>query len=109
MAEEEEQSFQTLEAIEARLGAMVEEIGRLAVRWAGALASLDQRLPRVRERIEGASMGLPGMLAAAAALVAAGVGAALLVSWTTRGWRRWLTTLQGGGYWGKVVRSTAWR
>ncbi|MEM7508362.1 MAG: mechanosensitive ion channel family protein [Pseudomonadota bacterium] len=98
-AEEKRQADPTLANIEARLMEMTMEISDRVSRWTVRIANLDERLPEVRKRLATASLGLPGMIAAIAGLVAAGVAAALLTAWFTQSWRQWLRARTGLGYW----------
>lgn len=106
-AAEAESAFQTLAAVEARLVEMATTIDTRVSRWAVALANIADRRERVEARLAQASHGAGGMIAAALALIAAGVGAALAVSLATRRWRRWLTEADRPGYWDRVARTGA--
>ncbi|MEO1000695.1 MAG: hypothetical protein AAFW69_08865 [Pseudomonadota bacterium] len=94
-------------AVEARLADMAGTIATRAARWAEAFANIGDRLPIVAERAAGARNGVGGMILAALALVAAGVGAALLLGRVTRPWRDWLKRPERGHYWDRVVRTLA--
>lgn len=106
-ATEDEQGDPTLANIEARLMDMTMRISERVSRWSVRIANLDERLPEVRKRLAKASLGVPGILAAIAGLIGAGVAAALLTGWLTQSWRAWLRTSQGLGYWMRFARSNA--
>ncbi len=97
----------TLESVQARLGAMAMTIKRRVSRWTGALANIGDRGPRVAERLGLAVSGFPGMVLAALGVLIFGLAAALAVIWACGFWRGWLMAPQRGTYWDRVVRSIA--
>lgn len=99
--------FMALERIEARLDEMTAEIASRFARWAVAFRDIGDRLPEFRARVGSAEAGAPGMVLAAAALVAFGVIASMATIRAARPWRDWLRAPERGGYWDLVVRSIA--
>ena len=97
----------TLDRIGTRLADMEATIRARILRWSDALATLDQRLPEVERRLADASRGVSGMVIAALALVAIGLGAAYMASLATRPWRRWLLEAAERLYWDSVLRTVA--
>ncbi|MEM1382295.1 MAG: mechanosensitive ion channel family protein [Pseudomonadota bacterium] len=90
-----------------RLETMRARIAERGERWAVALGSLGDRRDRVVERLGLASAGLWGMLAAAIAVAATGLGAAFFVGWLTRHWRAWLQDHYDENYWETLLRAAA--
>ncbi|MEM1161771.1 MAG: mechanosensitive ion channel family protein [Pseudomonadota bacterium] len=98
---------ETIMAIEVRLTAMAERIEARVTRWIGAIANIQDRAPKIEERLARGSAGILGMVLSAVAIFLAGVAAALIVIGSTRTWRDWLRTTGSDNYWDKVVRSFA--
>ncbi len=97
----------TLDLVETRLRKMSETIQGRVSRWVKALANIDNRFAEVGNRMREGDQGVPGMILAAVAVVAAGFGAAAMTNRVAAGWRLWLITPKRDGYWDKVVRSVA--
>ncbi|MEM6663621.1 MAG: hypothetical protein AAF666_15750, partial [Pseudomonadota bacterium] len=98
---------ETIMAIEVRLTSMAERIEARVTRWIGAIANIQDRAPKIEERLARGSAGILGMVLSAVAIFLAGVAAALIVIGSTRTWRDWLRTTGSDNYWDKVVRSFA--
>ncbi|MEM0908726.1 MAG: mechanosensitive ion channel family protein [Pseudomonadota bacterium] len=94
-----------LDAVGTRLADMAATIATRVSKWAHDFSTLGDRLPVLAERLSEASHGILGMLAAAAAVIGAGIAAAGLVMVATRHIRAWLVEPQRGAYWDKVVRT----
>lgn len=97
----------TFENIEQRFAEMRATIQQRVSRWTTAIRNIDERAPVVADRLAEAKDGAAMMLAAALALVAAGVAAAFFVTRITAAWRAWLMAPHRQSYWDKVVRTAA--
>ncbi len=92
----------TLADIEARLRQMAEQIQARTTRWAEAIANLHEREDRIAEQLAKATEGVGVMLLTAAAVVLAGLAAALALARLTRPWRQWLANPTNPSYWDRV-------
>lgn len=99
------EAVSTFESAGERLTEMSATIRKRTTRWAKALANLDERRDKVRDRLALAKGGVSGMLTAAATLVAAGILSALIIVRLTRPWCRVMADAARSGYWGRVLRS----
>lgn len=97
----------TFADIEQRLVDMRATIVQRTTRWARAIWNIENRAPKVTERLAEARGGVFAMVIAGVALVSIGIGAAWFVGTITAGWRIWLVQPQRRSYWDKVVRTAA--
>ena len=86
---------------------MRDTIAQRTTRWAIAIWNINDRGPRVSERLAEAKDGVFVMLLAGAALIGIGAVAAWVVNRITEGWRVWLVQPLRRSYWDKVVRTAA--
>ena len=103
----EEVQVEILASIPTRLTRREATIETRVTRWAKALANLGARRAKVAAKLAKAENGVWGMIAAALAVAAAGIGAAYATILASAAWRRWLITPRRGRYWDRVVRTIA--
>ena len=107
-----EQASATSEArtfadLELRLVEMRDTIIARTTRWARSIWNIENRVPRVRDRLDDAQNGVVVMLLAGAAVIGVGIASALFVGRITARWRTWLIRPHRRNYWDKVVRTAA--
>ncbi|MBY8977445.1 mechanosensitive ion channel family protein [Rhodobacteraceae bacterium NNCM2] len=102
---EEMSSEAALAYVAMRLGEMQGAISERVPRWIGEILTIGARGADIEARLALATGGIWGLIRATLLVVGAGVAGAVLTSWLTRSWRRWLQGTQGTNYWDRVIRS----
>ncbi|MEM1298273.1 MAG: mechanosensitive ion channel family protein [Pseudomonadota bacterium] len=105
-AEMMEMRANPFEAARTRLDEMLDRIGTRAQRWARALSNLEERRPRVEERLARAEGGLTAMVIAALTMILGGIFAGGLAIAMLRSPRDWLASVaEPPEYVERLVRS----